>query len=256
MTDGINDDNVTPFFIMPMRITLTIVAFLSLSASVLLTVSIAHADDYYGSSSAPYPYFRRTDPAPVSSSVSSIADTPKVGLSVDSDRSEANPGDEVRYWIKARNLYRGDMPQWRVAFFFDQNQMQILETGGGRLEGDHVTFDVPSTRSNEERTFSVRVRLYRNLQPGENIRTYGSMIWDGRISPACSKNDLRIIAHVPVTGAGDGTSPIEDLGAFLRPVSSATSSGGSPMPLLVWGGVAILGLGVGGTFGKKFGVQK
>ncbi len=238
--------------------------------------------------SSPYPYFRRTGdaattqtssvasphppPSPAAlrlgsgqalgegaaysvssgsspSTLSYISDVPKVGVSLESDRSEANPGDDVRYWIKVRNLYTGDMPQWKIAFFFDRHQMQIIDASSARGEGDHLTFIVPPMRSNEEVTFTVRVRL-KNLKPGTVVRTYGSMIWDGQISPACSKNDLVIIARPPVTGIGDYTAPVEDLAAFLRPVSAASK--GSPMPLITWGTVAIAGLGVGGRLGKKF----
>lgn len=173
-----------------------------------------------------------------------------MGVSLSAERNEANPGDDVRYWIKIKNLYDRQMPEWRIAFFFDRNQMQILETGGGRIEGDHITFAVPPMSSGEERTLSVRVHLYRNLRAGAVLRTYASMIWDGTIQPACAKHDLRIIERPPVTGAGDGVSPVENLQAFLRPINSA--SNGSPMPLLLWASVAVAGVTLGGRLGKKF----
>ena len=247
---------------MSKRLPFTIGAILLLVLGIILTMPVAHGQDYYDSSE-PYPYFRRaSSSSSVSSSVpsyvapvttsASVSSRATVGLSIDADRSEANPGDEVRYWIHARNLWDRNLQEWKVAFFFDPNQMKILETGGGRLEGDHVTFVVPAMGSNQEKSFSVRVHLYKNLQPGMSLRTYGSMIWDGTISPACSHNDLQIMGPVRLiqTGAGDGTSPVENLQAFLRPISAA--SNGSPMPLIVWMGVLALGVGIGGGVGKKF----
>ena len=252
-----------------MRLPLTIGAIVALLIGLLLTMPAAHAqNDYYNS---PYPYFRRTGSGTTSSSsrssssvssvssvtsqirpiptVSSVSSTPTVGLSLESDRSEANPGDEVLYWIKARNLYVRDLPSWKVAFFFDHNQMQIIDASNARGDGDHLTFIVPSMRPNEDVTFSVRVRLLRNLKPGTVIRTYGSMIWDGSIGAACSKNDLVIIARPPVTGIGDNTGPVENLQAFIRPISAA--SNGSPMPLMVWMGIALTGITLGGIVGKR-----
>ena len=179
-----------------------------------------------------------------------ISGQPKVGVKLDADRSEANPGDDVRYWIKVVNLYDQDLPAWKIAFFFDADQVQILESSGGRLEGDHITFNVPASRSGDVSSYSVRVHLYRKLAPGEVIRTYASMIWDGEITPACSKHELRMIERPPVTGAGDNTASVEDLGAFLRPVSSAAP--GSTMPMVMWGAVALIGVGIGGRMGKRF----
>ncbi len=237
------------------------------------TSSAVLPPSYYSSSSvssapqavdSPYPYFRRDDGAGSVSTdqgqqqyvpqdtgrPSYISDVPKVGLSVESDRSEANPGDDVRYWIRARNLYSRDLPQWKVAFFFDPNDMQILDAGGGRIQGDHILFNVPASRSDEEHVYSVRVHLFKKHKNGKVIRVYGSMVWDGTISPACSKNELRIIEKPPVTGADDDyTGPVENLQAFLRPVNAATH--GSPMPLLVWIAVAAAGIAIGGAVSKK-----
>lgn len=185
-----------------------------------LAVAIFSSAIPAASAQEPYPYFRRTDGVTTTNAsvASSISSEPRVGVHLTADRSEANPGDDVRYWIKTVNLYNRDLPGWKIAFFFDPNQMQILESSGGRLEGDHVTFNVGAARSGQEQSFSVRVHLYRKLGEGEVARTYASMIWDGTIQPACSKHDLRMLSHAPVTGAGDGTRPVEDLRRFLRPM--------------------------------------
>lgn len=215
------------------------------------------------SAQEPYPYFRRTsgdgmNTVSVSSSIaSSISSEPRVGVHLTADRSEANPGDDVRYWIKTVNLYNRDLPTWKIAFFFDPNQMQILESSGGRLEGDHVTFTVGASRSGQEQSFSVRVHLYKKLREGEVARTYASMIWDGAIQPVCSKHDLRMMSRPPVTGPGDGTDPVENLSAFLRPASALRATAGKPgsaMPLMIWGVVALTGIAIGGKFGRKLSV--
>ncbi len=178
-----------------------------------------------------------------------ISSTPKVGISVDADRSEANPGDDVQYWVRVRNLYSGNLPQWKVAFYFVPTSMQVIDSGGGRMEGDHVVFNVPASRSDEEHVYSIRVHLFRNLKEGQVLRTYGSMIWDGTISPACSKTDLRIVTVRPATGAGDNVNPVENLQAYLRPVNAAAN--GSPLPLALWIIVAIGGVALGGVLSKR-----
>lgn len=201
----------------------------------------------------PYPYFRRDEESPIEMSeeiAAAISDVAHVGVHLTADRSEANPGDDVRYWIKVVNLFNRDLPKWEIAFYFDASKMQILESSGGRVDGDHVNFTVPAARSGEVSGFNLRVRLYNKLAPGEIIRTYSSMIWDGTISPACSKHELRIIGRPPVTGAGDATGDVENLRAFLRPMNSA--SAGSPMPLMIWAMVAVAGIAMGGRLGKKF----
>ncbi|NOS66910.1 MAG: hypothetical protein HOO67_00870 [Candidatus Peribacteraceae bacterium] len=258
-----------------------VTSFLALSI-VSFSIPLASAQVMGSSDSSigasPYPYFRRTDSSASSSSsvsssrsssyrssvsassistvsttssiTSSISGQPRVGVTLTADRGEANPGDDVRYWIKTVNLYDHDMPAWKIAFFFDPNQMQILESSGGRLEGNHVTFNVGTSRSGQQQDFSVRVHLFRKLGDGDVARTYASMIWDGSIQPACAKHDLRMMSRPPVTGPGNGTDPVENLAAYLRPVSAAAN--GSPMPLVAWAGVAMAGIAVGGRFGKKF----
>ena len=168
------------------------------------------------SAQEPYPFFHRADAV--------LGSEPKVGVDLEPDRSEASAGDDFRYWIKMKSLYTGELPPWKIAFFFDATQMQILSLDGGRLEDDHVIWNVPTLQAGEERTYSVRVHLFKKLQPGEIVRTYASMIWDGQISPACDKHELTVIGKPPVTGPGDYTAPVEDLTQFLRPVHNAAPS--------------------------------
>ncbi len=238
--------------------------YLAFVRALLIVMAVLSVSVPMASAQEPYPYFRRTGdiPVTVSSTVAeAISSEPKVGVHLTADRSEANPGDDVRYWIKVVNLYNRDLPNWKIAFFFDPNQMQIRESSGGRLEGDHVTFNVSASRSGQEQSFSVRIHLYRKLAPGEVARTYASMIWDGTISPACSKHELRIIERPPVTGAGDGVDPVEDLRAFLRPASAlratagrpvSAAAKGSPMPFILWAAIGIAGVAIGGRMGKRF----
>jgi plastocyanin len=218
-------------------------AFLVLTAgfSLLLAAASVHAQTY-GTST--------TSSSSSVSSVPFVPSVPSIGVTLEPDRHEALPGDEVRYWITVHNMYGHELPAWKMAFFFDRPSMTILDAGGGMGEGDHIIFAVPAMWSGEQRTYSVRVRLIKNLRAGTRLRTYASMIWDGTMQPACAKNDLLIIARAPVTGAGDNTGPVEDLQAFLRPVNSARQ--GSALPLTVWTSVLALGLGVGGRLAKRF----
>lgn len=222
--------------------------------ALLIAIAVLSGSLPVASAQEPYPYFRRTSDSAVTMSATvaaAISSEPKVGVHLTADRSEANPGDEVRYWIKVVNLHNRDLPSWTIAFFFDPNQMKILESSGGRWEGDRIDFTVPASRSGQEQSYSVRVHLYRKLAPGEIARTYASMIWDGTISPACSKHELRMIERPPVTGAGDATEAVEDLGAYLRPaVGSATH--GSPLSLVIWTIIVVAGVVMGGRLGKRF----
>lgn len=158
------------------------------------------------------------------------------------------PGDDVFYRIAITNLFNQSLPPWKLAFFFDGTQLQVINAGGGRIEGGHILFNSPAMGSGQKMELMVRMHVYRKLRAGDTARTYASMVWDGSIQPACAKHDLRVIERPPVTGAGDGTSTVENLGAFLRPVNAA--SNGSAMPLLVWVSVGGLVLGLG--LGKKF----
>lgn len=226
--------------------------YLAFNRALLIFIAMLAASAPTVSAEEPYPYFRRTadSQASLSSSImSSISDVARAGVHLTADRSEASPGDDVRYWIKTVNLYSRDLPQWKIAFFFDPNQMQILESGGGRMEGDSITFTVPAARSGEQSGFNIRVRIYRTLAHGEVVRTYASMIWDGTIGPACSKHELRIMGRPPVTGAGDSTGDVENLMAFLRPINS--TSAGSPMPLVIWMAASVAGVAIGGILGRK-----
>lgn len=207
-------------------------------------------------SDAPYPYFRRSGDELVQvhgdaqmHGGEELSSTPKVGMRLEADRSEASPGDEVRYWLTVKNLYREPLKSWEAAFFFPRSQVIITDAGGATGGGDHLLFRVPQLRAGEERVYTVRVRLVKNLRPGDTVRTYGSLVWDGTIDRACSKHELVIIGRPPVTGAGDNTAPVENLRAFLRPVSAAQT--GSPMPLMVWLGVAVAGVTLGGRLGKR-----
>lgn len=226
--------------------------YLASIRALLISIAVLSAAVPAVSAQEPYTYFRRDEESPIEMSeeiAAAISDVARVGVHLTADRSEANPGDDVRYWIKVVNLYNRDLPKWEIAFYFDASRMQILESSGGKVDGDHVNFTVPAARSGEVSGFNLRVRLYNKLAPGEIIRTYASMIWDGTIGPACSKHELRIMGRPPVTGAGDATGDVENLRAFLRPISSA--AGGAPMPLMIWAVVTAAGVVIGGRIGRR-----
>jgi hypothetical protein len=164
-----------------------------------------------------------------------LSDDPQVGVFLQSDRSEVMPGDDVRYWIRIRNLSNKPLPTWQIAFFFDRATMLIADAGGARGAGDHLVWNVPALSPNADWTETVVVHIYKNAQTGIMVRTYASMIWDGTISPACSENDLVIIKRPPVTGADDDLfGPVEDTSRFLTPMPTSGGFWASLLAFFSW----------------------
>lgn len=154
-----------------------------------------------------------------------LTDHLKIGACIDADRAEAFPGDDVRYVLCIKSLYRGVLPQFKMAFFFDPNQMKIIDAGGATFHGNNVAWTITPLQPGEVRKLTVKVHTFRNVKPGTKLRTYASMVWDGALEPACTKHDLLMIAKAPVTGAGDAMAPIEDLQQFIRPVTATSNRG-------------------------------
>ncbi len=218
------------------------------------TVTLHQADS---SSSSIFPYFRRgtgavLNPQPNPSSgnpayqgntvsgwasstqqvaavdpLANFAVTPEIGMDVRPDRDEAFAGDTVVYCLCVKNMYRQPLGNFDVAFFYDPNLMIIEDSGGGRIEGNHIRFTVPTLQPGEKWTRHITVRLPKNLRGGAVLRTYGSLVENGVIAPACSKHDLTIV-QPPHTGADVGL--IENL---------------------MMGSVALSGTGIGIGIGRK-----
>ena len=171
--------------------------------------------------SEPIPYFRRlntdtTQPLPANDP--ELGNEMKIGACLEADRNEAFAGDEVTYTLCIKNLYRGVMPEFRMAFFYDPNLMTIVESSGATFHGNNIAWRILPMQRGEVRKIRVRVRLPKNLRSGARLETYGSLVWDGNIQPACAKHVLTIISRPPVTGAGDNTSSVENVNQFLKPI--------------------------------------
>ncbi len=162
------------------------------------------------------------------------------------DRYEAQPGDRVTYTITIRNGTAEAVTGVQVSDLFDPNKVSMSNIDGGSMSNGSIVWDIGSIGSGETRILRYTGTLSSSLRHGDSVQNTATMTSDkGQMGGAAT---VRIIQHLPQTGAGDYTGPLDDGSQFLRPIAAAQN--GSALPLTIWS-VMLSGIGTMGYFGKR-----
>ncbi len=162
------------------------------------------------------------------------------------DRYEAQPGDHVTYTITIRNGTSEAVTGVQVSDLFDANKVAMSNIDSGSMSNGSIVWDIGSVGPGETRIIRYTGTLSSSLRHGDSVQNTATMASDkGQMGGSAT---VRIIQHLPQTGAGDNTGPLDDGSQFLRPISAAQE--GSALPLTIWS-VMLSGIGTMGYFGKR-----
>lgn len=188
-----------------------------------------------------------TDVVAGESSSSSEQFTGNLTFSKQADRYEAQPGDRIVYTITIRNSTSDSISDIQLNDAFDPSKVTMQDVDGGSVGGGTINWDLGVLAPGESRIIRYTGTLSPQLHHGDSVTNTATMTSDhGTLGGSAT---VRIIEHLPQTGAGDGTSPLEDTSAFLTPFHSATN--GNALPMTLWT-VMLSGIGFAGYFGKRF----
>jgi hypothetical protein len=165
-------------------------------------------------SSAGKPFFAQSG-----SSASSLAteEAGNIKVHIDSDRQEVHPGDDVTVTVTVKNLTAKTLDHFQVLFSFPADKLTVVETDG-EAQGTGVQWTVDDLEAGQKRALRLRAIVSASLLHGDTIAGTVVTTYDGQVEPQSASLQLEVIEHLPATGAGNGTDPVEDTGRFLRPV--------------------------------------
>lgn len=137
-------------------------------------------------------------------------------LSQEPDRAEVHPGDELGYTITLRNASSETLRDLFIEDAFPVGTFEVLETRGGSSQTDRVTWSIETLEPQEVRNIRIQGRVTSAAEPGDVLLNIVTVRGAG--VPVTSASEVRVVAAMPLTGAGGFTEPIEDVSAFIREI--------------------------------------
>jgi len=124
------------------------------------------------------------------------------------DRSEVRPGDTVSYDIYLRN--NTDRPFGNVVIQdkLDTRHMQVLGSSNGRIQGDRLSWSIPSLAPGEEWTVRYTARVNSHVPHGIAINNIVSVSGEGietfSLNERVYTSNMNVITSLPPSGVGFG----------------------------------------------------
>ena len=168
-------------------------------------------------------------------------------------RQEANPGDIVTYTITLRNLTDKTAKDVTVEDRFNAGSISIQDTGGGKVAGNGIDWELPTLGPNDTRIFTYRVRVGPDMRHGQIIsNSVIARSSDLENSPT-DIEEVRVITELPQTGMGGFGNSFADTAQNLRPtkVTLQTPDSTAAMQFILWTSIISFGILGGGFAGKR-----
>ena len=129
------------------------------------------------------------------------------------DRSEVRPGDTVNYTVFVRNNTDRAFQNVFVEDRMDTQYMQVLGSDFGALQGDRMTWTIPSLAPGEEWTVRYTVRIADSVPHGVSLSNVVSVSGEGietlSLTERVLTRQMNVIRKLPPTGA-----PLGNIFAF------------------------------------------
>jgi len=161
---------------------------------------------------------------------------------------EVFPGGTIDYTIRIENDSNETVRNIVITDQFDEDQLTIIDDDDADENDDgELVWEIDELEEGESETIRYTAVLRSSVFPGSTVRNEVEVKGSGN-----RKDDdsviVSVIGNLPQTGGRNGTNG----GQFLRPLSAATSEGGSAFPLAALLSLAASGLGIGGYMSRKF----
>ena len=178
---------------------------------------------------------------------------PDLTIDKTADRTEALAGSFASYTITIRNTGNRDIKNATLNDDYPESMMTIADPGGGSDAGGELRWDLGTLRANSTTVVRYRVRIKDNVTQGSSIRNTATVRGEG-----LTRTDTHtiVVPRPPVTGLGGFIKGIARTANLLTPSTEAASpvapATDPALPMTVWLTTIFMGLGFGGTFGRRF----
>jgi len=131
--------------------------------------------------------------------------------------------------------------------------MTIADPGGGSDGGGELRWNLGTLRANSTTVVRYRVRIKDTVTQGSSIRNTATVRGEGLTR---SDTHTIVVPRPPVTGLGGFIKGIAGTANLLTPSTEAANpvapTTDPALPMTVWLTTIFIGLGFGGTFGRRF----
>jgi len=169
------------------------------------------------------------------------------------DRTEVLAGSVASYTITIRNTGNRDIKNATLSDDYPESMMTITDPGGGINQGGTLQWDLGTLRANSTTVVRYRVRVKDSVPQGSSIRNTATVRGEGLTR---SDTHTIVVPRPPVTGLGGFIKGIGSTAKYLTPSVAASPVSGPisdpALPMTIWLTTIFIGLGFGGTFGRKF----
>lgn len=161
---------------------------------------------------------------------------------LESSQMEVQPGTRITYTLRVRNTGDTDINGAEVVFDYDENQMTVVNAGGGTI-GNSVHWFIDLS-AGQTRALQVVMLVNKNLAHGAALEASARVLGvDGDPSAFAS---VGVIKAMPQTGMNDFFAPLEDTTRFVTQRQAASTA-----LTLAWVGMIISGMVSGMMVGRR-----
>ncbi|TSC57968.1 MAG: hypothetical protein Greene041619_844 [Candidatus Peregrinibacteria bacterium Greene0416_19] len=143
-----------------------------------------------------------------------VAPETQSGLTLlqEADKQEVYPGDRIGYTLTLRNP--GTVPAYNLDLedAFPAGKLVILESRGGTVAEDRVTWMIDELDAGETRVIRVEAEVGKDL---ENDTILNIVTLRGGGLPVTTTTDVKVMGRLPQAGV-EYTKPLEDTSKFVR----------------------------------------
>lgn len=134
-------------------------------------------------------------------------------LTQQASRKEVRPGGDLTFTITVRNPSDKEYVNLELEDAFPAGKYEVLETRGGSVGADTVTWTIATLSAREIRNIVVQGRASKDLQLGDSIANVVTLRGAG--VPATSVSEVKVVEKLPQAGAGGYADPLPP--SYVRP---------------------------------------
>jgi len=153
-----------------------------------------------------------------------------VEITKHADKDEVQPGSNVTYAIRIRNMSDETLKNIQVVDRFPENAITIIDAGNGMIEKEGIFWSLLELKPHTQWSGTYQVRTAQSLKHGDVIQTITEAhVGENVIGQLVSKTN--VITELPQAGEGPISRAFENAQETLQPVQKAQAYNESAIAL-------------------------
>lgn len=167
-----------------------------------------------------------------------------VRVHVESNPTQALPGTSVQYAVTVTNATAVRLEGLTVAVQFDPSQQSVVDApGAAQYSPGTLVWSGGIVQPGVSKTLTYTLAVPASIAGNKTLQSLVQVSGPQGML-AQSQVSLDVLRQLPVTGAGDYTSPLPSVSRFLTPIVTASALQAKGLPAWFWavGAAVLLGI--------------